>query len=114
MLDLNRIVNEAIHKAYLKGRRDMADEVKEILAKKNIHNAYEIDKMCIRDSDNRTLNYKSLIDNASKIDWSYITFDEKDNKIILTQSAQSREMDEKQRLYNQEILKRCGKKENKI
>lgn len=43
MLDLNRIVNEAIHKAYLKGRRDMADEVKEILAKKNIHNAYEID-----------------------------------------------------------------------
>ena len=57
---------------------------------------------------------ESLIDNASKIDWSYITFDEKDNKIILTQSAQSREMDEKQRLYNQEILKRCGKKENEI
>lgn len=43
MLDLNRIVNEAIHKAYLKGRRDMADELKGILAKKNIHNAYEID-----------------------------------------------------------------------
>lgn len=43
MLDLNRIVNEAIHKAYLKGRRDMADEVKEILAKKNIYNTYEID-----------------------------------------------------------------------
>lgn len=64
--------------------------------------------------DNRTLNYESLIDNASKIDWSYITFDEKDNKIILTQSAQSREMDEKQRLYNQEILKRCGRKENEI
>ncbi len=43
MLDLNRIVNDEIQKAYLKGRRDMADEVKEIFAKKNIHNAYEID-----------------------------------------------------------------------
>lgn len=76
-------------------------------------NAAEENKIAIV-YDNRTLNYKSLIDNASKIDWSYITFDEKDNKIILTQSAQSREMDEKQRLYNQEILKRCGKKENEI
>lgn len=43
MLDLNKIVNDEIQKAYLKGRRDMADELKEILAKKNINNAYEID-----------------------------------------------------------------------
>lgn len=43
MLDLNEIANNKIHEAYLKGRRDMADELKEILAKKNINNAYEID-----------------------------------------------------------------------
>ena len=76
-------------------------------------NAAEENKIIII-YDNQTLDYESLTKNFSKIDWSYITFDEKDNKIILTQSAQSREMDEKQRLYNQEILKRCGKKENEI
>lgn len=76
-------------------------------------NAAEENKIIII-YDNQTLDYESLTKNFSKIDWSYITFNEKDNKIILTQSAQSREMDEKQRLYNQEILKRCGKKENEI
>lgn len=76
-------------------------------------NAAEENKIIII-YDNQTLDYESLTKNFSKIDWSYITFDEKDNKIILTQSAQSREMNEKQRLYNQEILKRCGKKENEI
>lgn len=91
---------------------ELAFDTENLPCKKAI-NAAEENKIAIV-YDNRTLNYKSLIDNASKIDWSYITFDEKDNKIILTQSAQSREMDEKQRLYNQEILKRCGKKENKI
>ena len=29
--------------AYLKGRRDMADEIKEIFLKRNISNQYEID-----------------------------------------------------------------------
>lgn len=91
---------------------ELAFDTENLPCKKAI-NAAEENKIAIV-YDNQTLNYKSLIDNASKIDWSYITFDEKDNKIILTQSAQSREMDEKQRLYNQEILKRCGKKENEI
>ena len=91
---------------------ELAFDTENLPCKKAINAAKE-NKIAIV-YDNRTLNYKSLIDNASKIDWSYITFDEKDNKIILTQSAQSREMDEKQRLYNQEILKRCGKKENEI
>lgn len=35
MLDLNKIVNDEIHKAYLKGRRDMADEIKEIFKTKS-------------------------------------------------------------------------------
>lgn len=47
MLDLNKIVNDEIQKAYLKGRRDMADELKEILAKKNNNNAYEIDMQMV-------------------------------------------------------------------
>ena len=91
---------------------ELAFDTENLPCKKAI-NAAEENKIIII-YDNQTLDYESLTKNFSKIDWSYITFDEKDNKIILTQSAQSREMDEKQRLYNQEILKRCGKKERKI
>ena len=40
MLDLNKIVNDEIQKAYLKGRRDM-------LSKKNNNNAYKIDMQMI-------------------------------------------------------------------
>lgn len=41
MLDLNRIVNEAIHKAYLKGRRDMAGEIKDIFVQRDSDSDYE-------------------------------------------------------------------------
>lgn len=34
MLDLNKIVNGEIQKAYLNGRRDMASELRDILSKK--------------------------------------------------------------------------------
>lgn len=47
MLDLNKIVNDEIQKAYLKGRRDVASELRDILSKKNNNNAYEIDKQMI-------------------------------------------------------------------
>ena len=47
MLDLNKIVNDEIHKAYLKGRRDTASELRDILSKKNNNNAYEIDMQMI-------------------------------------------------------------------
>lgn len=47
MLDLNKIVNDEIQKAYLKGRRDMASELRDILSKKNNNNAYEIDMQMI-------------------------------------------------------------------
>lgn len=43
MLDLNKIVNDEIQKAYLKGRREVASELRNILSKKNNDNAYEID-----------------------------------------------------------------------
>lgn len=43
MMDLNKIVNEEIHKAYLKGRRDVVSELRDIISKKNNNNAYEID-----------------------------------------------------------------------
>lgn len=47
MLDLNKIVNDEIQKAYLNGRRDMASELRDILSKKNNNNAYEIDMQMI-------------------------------------------------------------------
>lgn len=47
MLDLNKIVNDEIQKAYLNGRRDMASESRDILSKKNNNNAYEIDMQMI-------------------------------------------------------------------
>lgn len=43
MLDLNKIVNDEIQKAYLKGRREVSSELRDILLKKNNDNAYEID-----------------------------------------------------------------------
>ena len=43
MLDLNKIVNDEIQKAYLKGRREVASELRDILSTKNKNNAYEID-----------------------------------------------------------------------
>ena len=39
MLDLNKIVNDEIQKAYLKGRREVASELRDILSKKNNNNA---------------------------------------------------------------------------
>lgn len=47
MLDLNKIVNDEIQKAYLKGRREVASELRDILSKKNNNNAYEIDMQMI-------------------------------------------------------------------
>lgn len=47
MLDLNKIVNDEIQKAYLKGRREVANELMDILSKKNNNNAYEIDMQMI-------------------------------------------------------------------
>lgn len=48
MLDLNKIVNDEIQKEYLKGRRDVASELRDILSKKNNNNnAYEIDMQMI-------------------------------------------------------------------
>lgn len=43
MFDINAIVNAKIEAAYLRGRRDMADEINEILSKRNRDNQYEID-----------------------------------------------------------------------
>lgn len=47
MLDLNKIVNNEIEKAYLKGRKDATSELRDILSKKNNNNAYEIDMQMI-------------------------------------------------------------------
>ncbi len=47
MLDLNKIVNDEIQKAYLKGRREVASELRDMLSKKNNNNAYEIDMQMI-------------------------------------------------------------------
>lgn len=47
MLDLNKIVNDEIQKAYLKGRIEVANELGDILSKKNNNNAYEIDMQMI-------------------------------------------------------------------
>lgn len=47
MLDLNKMVNDEIQKAYLKGRREVASELRDILSKKNNNNAYEIDMQMI-------------------------------------------------------------------
>lgn len=47
MLDLNKIVNDEIQKAYLKGRREAVSELRDILSKKNNNNAYEIDMQMI-------------------------------------------------------------------
>ena len=47
MLNLNNIVNDEIQKAYLKGRREVASELRDILSKKNNNNAYEIDMKMI-------------------------------------------------------------------
>lgn len=47
MLDLNKIVNHEIQKAYLKGRREVASELRDMLSKKNNNNAYEIDMQMI-------------------------------------------------------------------
>ena len=47
MLDLNKIVNDEIQKAYLKGRKEAASELGDILSKKNNNNAYEIDMQMI-------------------------------------------------------------------
>lgn len=47
MLDLNKIVNDEIQKAHLKGRREVASELRDILSKKNNNNAYEIDMQMI-------------------------------------------------------------------
>lgn len=43
MFDINAIINAEIEAAYLKGRRDMADEITEIFIKRNPSNQYEID-----------------------------------------------------------------------
>lgn len=47
VLDLNKIVNDEIQKAYLKGKREVASELRDILSKKNNNNAYEIDMQMI-------------------------------------------------------------------
>ena len=47
MLDLNKIINDEIQKSYLKGRREVASELRDILSKKNNNNAYEIDMQMI-------------------------------------------------------------------
>lgn len=57
MLDLNKIVNDEIQKAYLKGRREVASELRDILSKKNNNNAYEIDMQMI-DKISEELNWK--------------------------------------------------------
>lgn len=57
ILDLNKIVNDEIQKAYLKGRREVASELRDILSKKNNNNAYEIDMQMI-DKISEELNRK--------------------------------------------------------
>lgn len=47
VLDLNKIINDEIQKSYLKGRREVASELRDILSKKNNNNAYEIDMQMI-------------------------------------------------------------------
>lgn len=47
MLDLNKIVNDEIQKVYLKGRREVVSELRDMLSKKNNNNAYEIDMQMI-------------------------------------------------------------------
>lgn len=47
MLDLNKIVNDEIQKAYLKGRREVASELRDMLSKKNNNNTYKIDMQMI-------------------------------------------------------------------
>lgn len=56
MLDLNKIVNDEIQKAYLKGRKEAASELGDILSKKNNNNAYEIDMQMI-DKVSEELNF---------------------------------------------------------
>ena len=41
MLDLNKIVNDEIQKAYLKGRRDIAGEIKDIFVQRDSDSDYE-------------------------------------------------------------------------
>lgn len=41
VLDLNAIINEEVHKAYLKGRRDMAGEIKDIFVQRDSDSDYE-------------------------------------------------------------------------
>lgn len=55
MLDLNKIVNDEIKKSYLKGRKEVANELRDILSKKNNNNAYEID-MQMNDKISEELN----------------------------------------------------------
>lgn len=57
ILDLNKILNDEIQKAYLKGRREVASELRDILSKKNNNNAYEIDMQMI-DKISEELNRK--------------------------------------------------------
>lgn len=57
MLDLNKIVNDEIQKAYLRGRREVASELRDILSKKNNNNAYEIDIQMI-DKISEELNWE--------------------------------------------------------
>lgn len=53
------------------------------------------------------------MNNFSEIDWSYIKFNNKDNKIIIEQSNEpSRTEDKMHRLYNQNVLQKCKKKED--
>jgi hypothetical protein len=41
VLDLNATINEEVHKAYLKGRRDMAGEIKDIFVQRDSDSDYE-------------------------------------------------------------------------
>lgn len=61
MLDLNKIVNDEIQKAYLKGRKEAASELGNILSKKNNNNAYEIDMQMI-DKISEELNREWSLD----------------------------------------------------
>lgn len=61
MLDLNKIVNDEIQKAYIKGRKEAASELGNILSKKNNNNAYEIDMQMI-DKISEELNREWSLD----------------------------------------------------
>lgn len=63
--------------------------------------------------ENQALDYELLMNNFSEIDWSYIKFNNKDNKIIIEQPNEpSRTEDKMHRLYNQNVLQKCKKKED--